>query len=75
MPFVAFWTPARRWCAGADPGQSLEALDEAIVILLAWWSPAGLLRFHGRHCELEGARRGPKPAHPVGILRQRPWRD
>jgi alkanesulfonate monooxygenase SsuD/methylene tetrahydromethanopterin reductase-like flavin-dependent oxidoreductase (luciferase family) len=45
------------------PGQSLEALEEAIVILRAWWSTAGVLWFHGRHYELEGARPGPKPAH------------
>ena len=49
------------------PGQSLEALEEAIVILRAWWSTTGVLRFHGRHYELEGARPGPKPAHPIDI--------
>jgi alkanesulfonate monooxygenase SsuD/methylene tetrahydromethanopterin reductase-like flavin-dependent oxidoreductase (luciferase family) len=26
-----------------------------------------VLRFHGRHYELEGARPGPKPAHPIAI--------
>jgi alkanesulfonate monooxygenase SsuD/methylene tetrahydromethanopterin reductase-like flavin-dependent oxidoreductase (luciferase family) len=26
-----------------------------------------VLRFHGHHYELEGARPGPKPAHPIGI--------
>jgi alkanesulfonate monooxygenase SsuD/methylene tetrahydromethanopterin reductase-like flavin-dependent oxidoreductase (luciferase family) len=26
-----------------------------------------VLRFHGRHYALEGARPGPKPAHPIGI--------
>jgi hypothetical protein len=49
------------------PGQSLEALEEAIVILPAWWSIPRVLGFHGRHDELEGARPGPKPAHPIGI--------
>jgi alkanesulfonate monooxygenase SsuD/methylene tetrahydromethanopterin reductase-like flavin-dependent oxidoreductase (luciferase family) len=49
------------------PGQSLEALEEAIVIPRAWWSTTGVLRFHGRHYALEGARPGPKPAHPIGI--------
>ncbi|HWF54660.1 MAG TPA: LLM class flavin-dependent oxidoreductase [Solirubrobacteraceae bacterium] len=49
------------------PGQSLEALEEAIVIIRAWWTTAGVLRFHGRHYVLEGARPGPKPAHPIGI--------
>jgi len=46
-------------------GQSLEALEEAIVILRARWSTAGVLGFRGRRCELEGARPGPKPAHPI----------
>src|SRR3984893_16132034 len=57
----AMGAPAR------TPGQSLEALEEAIVILRAWWSTTGVLRFHGRHYTLEGARPGPKPAHPIGI--------
>jgi alkanesulfonate monooxygenase SsuD/methylene tetrahydromethanopterin reductase-like flavin-dependent oxidoreductase (luciferase family) len=57
----AMGAPAR------TPGQSLEALEEAIVILRAWWSTTGALRFRGRHYELEGARPGPKPAHPIGI--------
>jgi alkanesulfonate monooxygenase SsuD/methylene tetrahydromethanopterin reductase-like flavin-dependent oxidoreductase (luciferase family) len=49
------------------PGQSLEALEEAIVILRAWWTTAGVLRFHGGHYGLEGARPGPRPVHPIGI--------
>jgi alkanesulfonate monooxygenase SsuD/methylene tetrahydromethanopterin reductase-like flavin-dependent oxidoreductase (luciferase family) len=57
----AMGAPAR------TPGQSLEALEEAIVILRAWWSTTGAMRFHGRHYALEGARPGPKPAHPIGI--------
>jgi alkanesulfonate monooxygenase SsuD/methylene tetrahydromethanopterin reductase-like flavin-dependent oxidoreductase (luciferase family) len=57
----AMGAPAR------TPGQSLEALEEAIVILRAWWSTAGVLRFRGHHYVLEGARPGPKPAHPIGI--------
>jgi alkanesulfonate monooxygenase SsuD/methylene tetrahydromethanopterin reductase-like flavin-dependent oxidoreductase (luciferase family) len=49
------------------PGQSLEALEEAIMILRAWWSIPRVLGFQSRHDELEGARPGPKPAHPIGI--------
>jgi alkanesulfonate monooxygenase SsuD/methylene tetrahydromethanopterin reductase-like flavin-dependent oxidoreductase (luciferase family) len=49
------------------PGQSLESLEEAIVILLAWWGTTGVLRLHGHHYALEGARPGPRPAHPIGI--------
>jgi alkanesulfonate monooxygenase SsuD/methylene tetrahydromethanopterin reductase-like flavin-dependent oxidoreductase (luciferase family) len=37
------------------------------MILRAWWSTTGVLQFHGRHYALEGARPGPKPAHPIGI--------
>jgi alkanesulfonate monooxygenase SsuD/methylene tetrahydromethanopterin reductase-like flavin-dependent oxidoreductase (luciferase family) len=54
-------------CVGRTPGQSLESLEEAIAILRAWWSTTGVLRFHGHHSALEGARPGPKPAHPIGI--------
>lgn len=53
----AMGAPAR------TPGQSLEPLEEAIVILGACWSASGVLQFHGRYYELEGARPGPKSAH------------
>lgn len=49
------------------PGESLEALEEAIVIFRAWWSTAGALRFRGRHYQIDGARPGPKPAHEIEI--------
>jgi alkanesulfonate monooxygenase SsuD/methylene tetrahydromethanopterin reductase-like flavin-dependent oxidoreductase (luciferase family) len=44
---VAFWTPPRRRVRRlGHPGQSLEALEEAIVILRAWWSTPRVLGFH-----------------------------
>jgi alkanesulfonate monooxygenase SsuD/methylene tetrahydromethanopterin reductase-like flavin-dependent oxidoreductase (luciferase family) len=49
------------------PGESLEALEEAVAILRAGWSDAPALRFDGRHYRLEGARVGPKPAHRIEI--------
>jgi alkanesulfonate monooxygenase SsuD/methylene tetrahydromethanopterin reductase-like flavin-dependent oxidoreductase (luciferase family) len=49
------------------PGESLEALEEAVAILRASWSGAPGLRFEGRHYQLEGARPGPIPAHEIGI--------
>jgi alkanesulfonate monooxygenase SsuD/methylene tetrahydromethanopterin reductase-like flavin-dependent oxidoreductase (luciferase family) len=49
------------------PGESLEALEEAVAILRASWSAAPGLRFEGRHYRLEGARPGPAPAHPIEI--------
>jgi alkanesulfonate monooxygenase SsuD/methylene tetrahydromethanopterin reductase-like flavin-dependent oxidoreductase (luciferase family) len=49
------------------PGESLEALEEAVAILRASWSGASGLRFAGRHYQVEGARPGPVPAHEIGI--------
>jgi alkanesulfonate monooxygenase SsuD/methylene tetrahydromethanopterin reductase-like flavin-dependent oxidoreductase (luciferase family) len=49
------------------PGESLEALEEAVAIMRASWSDEGALRFDGRHYRLDGARPGPKPAHEIGI--------
>jgi alkanesulfonate monooxygenase SsuD/methylene tetrahydromethanopterin reductase-like flavin-dependent oxidoreductase (luciferase family) len=49
------------------PGESLEALDEAVEILRASWSDAPALRFDGRHYRLDRAQIGPNPAHPIGI--------
>ncbi len=49
------------------PGQSLEALEEAVAILRASWNGARSLRFEGRHYRLEGMKPGPAPAHPIEI--------
>jgi alkanesulfonate monooxygenase SsuD/methylene tetrahydromethanopterin reductase-like flavin-dependent oxidoreductase (luciferase family) len=47
--------------------ESLEALEEAILILRSWWRGVGELRFAGHHYQLDGARPGPKPAHAIRI--------
>jgi alkanesulfonate monooxygenase SsuD/methylene tetrahydromethanopterin reductase-like flavin-dependent oxidoreductase (luciferase family) len=63
-----FLQPAHAMGAPAlTPGESLEALDEAVGILRASWDNGRSLRFDGRHYRLEGARPGPKPAHEIGI--------
>jgi alkanesulfonate monooxygenase SsuD/methylene tetrahydromethanopterin reductase-like flavin-dependent oxidoreductase (luciferase family) len=49
------------------PGESLEALEEAVAILRASWNDSGALRFDGRHYQLNGMRPGPSPAHPISI--------
>jgi alkanesulfonate monooxygenase SsuD/methylene tetrahydromethanopterin reductase-like flavin-dependent oxidoreductase (luciferase family) len=49
------------------PGESLEALEEGVAILRASWGDERAVRFQGRHYELDGARLGPKPAHPIEI--------
>lgn len=52
-----------------SPGQSIEALEEAIHIFREIWAidkPGGV-RLDGEHYQIKGAKRGPKPAHDIGI--------
>jgi len=49
------------------PGESLDALAEAIEVIRLVWSGERNLRFDGRHYRLAGAHSGPVPAHPIGI--------
>lgn len=50
-----------------SPGESLEALEEAVEIMKAFWSGERSLRFEGRHYRLDGMKPGPLPAHPIQI--------
>lgn len=50
-----------------SPGESVEALAEAIQIIRQAWSDAPAVRFQGRHYVAAGYRPGPAPAHPIGI--------
>lgn len=52
-----------------DPGQSVAALDEAILILRETWDAgaAGGVRVEGSQYQVLGAERGPGPAHPIPI--------
>jgi alkanesulfonate monooxygenase SsuD/methylene tetrahydromethanopterin reductase-like flavin-dependent oxidoreductase (luciferase family) len=49
------------------PGESIEALEEAIAILRACWSGERSVSFSGRHYEVRGLHPGPPPVHPIGI--------
>jgi alkanesulfonate monooxygenase SsuD/methylene tetrahydromethanopterin reductase-like flavin-dependent oxidoreductase (luciferase family) len=51
------------------PGQSIEALEEAIDIMRQMWdtSTRSGVKVEGKHYQVKGARRGPKPAHDIGI--------
>jgi alkanesulfonate monooxygenase SsuD/methylene tetrahydromethanopterin reductase-like flavin-dependent oxidoreductase (luciferase family) len=49
------------------PGESVEALDEAIDVIRLMWSDEAAVSFEGTHYRLDGARPGPQPAHPIGI--------
>jgi alkanesulfonate monooxygenase SsuD/methylene tetrahydromethanopterin reductase-like flavin-dependent oxidoreductase (luciferase family) len=49
------------------PGESVEALDEAIDVIRLLWSEKRSVSFEGKHYRLDGARPGPRPAHQMGI--------
>jgi hypothetical protein len=51
------------------PGQAVDALEEGIPIIRAAWdtgAPGGI-QHHGEHYRIDGAKRGPRPAHDIGI--------
>lgn len=52
-----------------SPGESIEALEEAISIIRSIWDTddPGVLSARGKHYDVRGVKRGPAPAHPVGI--------
>jgi alkanesulfonate monooxygenase SsuD/methylene tetrahydromethanopterin reductase-like flavin-dependent oxidoreductase (luciferase family) len=50
-----------------SPGESVEALDEAIDVIRLLWSNERSVSFEGKHYRLDGAHPGPRPAHPIGI--------
>jgi alkanesulfonate monooxygenase SsuD/methylene tetrahydromethanopterin reductase-like flavin-dependent oxidoreductase (luciferase family) len=50
-----------------SPGESVEALGEAIQIIRGFLEGERSLRLDGAHYRVAGAKPGPPPAHPVGI--------
>lgn len=57
----AYGGPRRR------PGQSLDALEEAIEVIRRVWSGDRNLRYEGEYYRLAGANSGPVPEPPMGI--------
>jgi alkanesulfonate monooxygenase SsuD/methylene tetrahydromethanopterin reductase-like flavin-dependent oxidoreductase (luciferase family) len=49
------------------PGESVEALEEAIAIVRGWFAGERPLHVDGRHYRVDGAQPGPPPAHPIGL--------
>jgi alkanesulfonate monooxygenase SsuD/methylene tetrahydromethanopterin reductase-like flavin-dependent oxidoreductase (luciferase family) len=49
------------------PRESVDALEEAIAVLRAFWRGDDPVRVDGEHYRVHGARPGPAPAHPIGI--------
>lgn len=48
------------------PGESVEALAEAIKIIREFWAGGGV-RVRGRHYSVEGLQAGPRPVHDIPI--------
>jgi alkanesulfonate monooxygenase SsuD/methylene tetrahydromethanopterin reductase-like flavin-dependent oxidoreductase (luciferase family) len=52
---------------GRSRSESVEALEEAVQIIRAYWKGGRALRFDGKYYVVKGARPGPRPAHPIGL--------
>ena len=64
----AFWPAIAAWNGPArSPGESVDALEEAIGIIRRVWAGERGIRAEGKHYRLAGAHGGPVPAHPIGI--------
>jgi alkanesulfonate monooxygenase SsuD/methylene tetrahydromethanopterin reductase-like flavin-dependent oxidoreductase (luciferase family) len=50
-----------------SPGESVDALEEAIEVIRLMWSGERTVSFAGRHYRLADAHPGPPPAHPIGL--------
>src|SRR5688500_9346683 len=52
-----------------SPGQAVDALSEAIDVMRGIWdvTERGGVRVDGEHHRVRGAKRGPEPAHDIGI--------
>jgi alkanesulfonate monooxygenase SsuD/methylene tetrahydromethanopterin reductase-like flavin-dependent oxidoreductase (luciferase family) len=48
------------------PGQAIDALEEAIHVMRALWTP-GLAHADGEYHSIDGVHTGPGPAHPISI--------
>lgn len=50
-----------------SPGESVDALEEAIEVIRLMWSGDRVVSFEGTHYSLADAHPGPQPVHPIGI--------
>jgi alkanesulfonate monooxygenase SsuD/methylene tetrahydromethanopterin reductase-like flavin-dependent oxidoreductase (luciferase family) len=50
-----------------SPGESVDALSEAIDVIRHAWSGERAIRYGGEHYRLDGFQSGPVPAHDIGI--------
>jgi alkanesulfonate monooxygenase SsuD/methylene tetrahydromethanopterin reductase-like flavin-dependent oxidoreductase (luciferase family) len=50
-----------------EPGEAVDALEDAIHITRAMWSGERTIRHQGEHYRIHGIHPGPQPAHEMGI--------
>jgi hypothetical protein len=64
----AFWEAIGAMGGPVRKGRAaLEALEEAIAIIRAFWSGERTIRFQGRHYSVAGLHPGPPPVRQIGI--------
>jgi alkanesulfonate monooxygenase SsuD/methylene tetrahydromethanopterin reductase-like flavin-dependent oxidoreductase (luciferase family) len=64
----AFWEAIGAMGGPVRSGrEALEALDEGIAIIRAYWSGERTIGIEGRHYSVKGLHPGPPPAHSIGI--------
>ena len=64
----AFWEAIGAMGGPVRSGrEALESLEEAILIIRAFWSGERTIAVEGRHYSVRGLHAGPAPAHPIGI--------
>ena len=49
------------------PGEAIDALEEAMRIIKAFWSGERAISFKGRYYSVKGLHPGEPPPHPIGI--------
>jgi alkanesulfonate monooxygenase SsuD/methylene tetrahydromethanopterin reductase-like flavin-dependent oxidoreductase (luciferase family) len=64
----AFWDAiAAQGGPRRTPAEAVAALEEAVQVIRALWTPGHGVRLDGEHYGLHGAKPGPFPVHDIGI--------
>jgi alkanesulfonate monooxygenase SsuD/methylene tetrahydromethanopterin reductase-like flavin-dependent oxidoreductase (luciferase family) len=52
---------------GRERGEAIDALEEAVQLIKAFWHGEQTVHFAGTHYLAQGAQPGPRPAHAIGL--------
>ncbi|MFP3854317.1 MAG: LLM class flavin-dependent oxidoreductase, partial [Anaerolineales bacterium] len=50
-----------------EPAEAVDALEEGIQLIRRFWRAEGKVDFDGEHYQLNGAKTGPAPFHPIPL--------